>query len=132
MAVTWPSTLPAPLLSGYQFAPDATTIKTDMDSGPARVRRRYTSGNTPVQATWVFTTLQLAIFEAWFVQQAFSGAAWFSIPLRNGLGRQTVTARIPSGTYTAAMAEGGNWKLSAALEVRDRPLLTPAQLVPYL
>lgn len=132
MTIAWPSTLPSPSLSGYQFTPDATTIKTDMDSGPPRVRRRYTSANTPVQATWVLTELQLAVFEAWFVQQAQSGAAWFLVPLRNGLGRQVVTARIPSGAYTAAIAEGGNWRLSAQLEVRDRPLLTPSQLAPYL
>lgn len=132
MSIAWPSSLPVPALSGYQFSADATTIKTDMDSGPPRVRRRYTSANTAVTASWLLNDLQLAIFEAWFVQQVQSGAAWFSVPLRNGLGRQTMTARIPSGTYTAVVADKGRWRLSAQLEVRDRPLMTPAQLAPYL
>ena len=132
MTIAWPASLPAPSLGGYQFSPDATTIRTDMDSGPPRVRRRYASANTSVQANWTFDELQMAIFEAWFVQQAQSGAAWFSVSIRNGMGRQTMTARIPSGTYSAEFSGRGIWRVSAQLEVRDRPLLTPAQLAPYL
>lgn len=132
MTISWPSSLPAASLSGYQFGPDSTTIKTDMDSGPPRVRRRYTSANTAIQASWTFDQLQMAIFEAWWVQQAQSGAAWFLIDLRNGLGRQSMEARVPSGTYTAEFAGKGMWRVTAQLEVRNRPLMSPSQLAPYL
>lgn len=129
---SWPSTLPAPALTGYQFAPDTTTIKTDMDSGPARVRRRFTSASTQYQATWILNAIQLATFESWFVLDALSGAAWFTVNQWNGLGRGTMTARISSGTYTAALVAPAVWQVTAALEVRDRPIMNSTALAPYL
>ncbi len=132
MTILFPSTLPHAEISGYQFAPDSTTISTDMDSGPPRVRRRYTKANTHYQSSWTFTQQQLATFEAWFVLNANSGAAWFSMPAFNGKGMTTVTARISSGTYTAKLINYKTWQVTAALEVSDRPLLTLAELTPYL
>lgn len=129
---TWPQSLPAPLLASYQFAPEATTIKTDMDSGPARVRRRFTTGVTQYQATWHFTGQQLAIFEAWFVHQAQSGASWFSMPQRNGQGNTNVNARFSTGTYTARALSDKLWEISGQLEVRDRPIMDAATLAGYL
>lgn len=41
MAIVWPLSLPvAPLVSGYQEALPDNTIRTNMDKGPAKVRRK--------------------------------------------------------------------------------------------
>lgn len=132
MTISFPSTLPAPLIDGYGFDPESPLVKTDMDAGPARVRRRFTSRPTQYKAAWIFTQQELATFEAWFDLNAMSGAAWFSTPAWNGKGQVTVTARIPSGTFAVTKRPGLMWGVSASLEIRDRPIMTATELAPYL
>ncbi len=40
---TWPATLPAPALSSLRETPPDNLIRTQMDKGPAKVRRRTTA-----------------------------------------------------------------------------------------
>ena len=64
----WPETLPQkPKQDNYQENPPNLVIRTQMDAGPAKVRRRYTAGVRPF--TWVqdFTEAQLAILDAFYL-----------------------------------------------------------------
>ena len=132
MTISWPATLPQPVIDGYGFNPDSRVIKTDMDSGAARVRQRFTAGPTQYKAAWIFTQQQLATFEAWFDLDALSGAAWFTTTVWCGKGLVNVTARIPAGTFAVTKRTGMMWSVSATLEIRDRPILTATELAPYL
>ena len=40
MNITWPNTLPLPSVEGYGLTPQEAVLRTDMESGPARQRRR--------------------------------------------------------------------------------------------
>ncbi len=132
MTIAWPSTLPPPMIDGYGFDPASPTVKTDMDAGPGRVRRRFTARPTEYKAAWIFTQQQLATFESWFDLDAMSGAAWFSVVAWNGKGGVSVTARIPSGTFAVTKRPGLMWGVSVSLEIRDRPIMTATELAPYL
>lgn len=117
---TWPTTLPAPQLSGYQVAPVDPSIRTDMEFGAPRVRRRTLARNDRVQVSWTMTDAQFAAFRTWFDDdaEAAGGSAWFYITLAVGqTGTDSVEARF-TGPYQASLLGGLNWSVSATLEVR--------------
>lgn len=117
---TWPATLPAPLLDGYGVNPAEQVVRSDMESGAPRARRRSTARNDHVPVNWRMTDAQFAIFRAWFDDdaEAAGGAAWFSIslPIGNG-GFSTVEARF-AAIYKSSALPGLNWQVNATLQVR--------------
>lgn len=118
---TWPTTLPATLVDGYTLNPQDQTIRTDMESGNARVRRRSAARVDTVDAGWLFSQSQMLIFRAWFENNstgAAGGAAWFSIDLPTGTGAvASISARF-SGAFSAVLVSSTTWKVSAKLETR--------------
>lgn len=124
---TWPANLPAPLRRGYEINPEDPILRTQMDAGPDRVRRRYTAIPSRIPVSWRFTEAQLALFEAWHKLEALDGAAWFTISLANGLGFQVVEAQFAKPPKKALLG-GTNWEVSAELEVRELPVMTQAYL----
>lgn len=117
---TWPNTLPQPLASGYSIQPQQAFIRTDMDQGPARQRRRFTTTPSSYDVQWLMTEAEFAIFESWYRDEADDGAAWFTIGLNNGKGLQNVEARFQQ-PWVAASAST-KYQVSATLEVRNRPI----------
>lgn len=126
----WPSTLPKPLAASYALEPESRMARTDMEAGPARQRRRFTSGPTRVPVEWSFSQQQMAIFEAWWRYQVRDGADWFDVKMLNGKGVSTVEARFVE-PYRARRALP-RWVVSGVLELRSLPTLTEAELAPYL
>jgi hypothetical protein len=122
MMAGYPDTLPLPTVDGYGIQPQAAFIRTDMDQGPARQRRRFTTAPTHYPVRWVFTEPQLGTFESWYEGAADAGAGWFTVQLRNGQGLQTVEARFIE-PWQASMLSGRHYQVTATLEVRNRPVL---------
>lgn len=120
---TWPTYLPAPLRAGYEINPEDPILRTQMDAGPDRVRRRYTAIPSRIPVSWRLTEAQLALFEAWHKYEALDGAAWFTVSLVNGLGFQSMEARFAKPPKKALLS-GTNWEVSAELEVRALPVMT--------
>jgi hypothetical protein len=119
---TWPTTLPAPLVAGYQISPGDQTIRTAMEAGAARVRRRTRARNDQVNASWLLTEDQLAILREWFdddVDGIAGGSAWFAVnlPVGSGTRRAAVEARF-IGPISQAVPAGLLWRVSATLETR--------------
>ncbi len=127
---TFPTQLPAPLINGYTLQPQDVGIRTSMDSGIARTRKRFsTRPITTVPVNWLMTQNQFAIFDAWMLAYA---SDWFSINLAGGLGLQTVLARLV-GTWTSMPAgSSALWSVSATLEVRAFDGLSAEQLEAFL
>ena len=75
---TWPVTLPEiPLIAGAsETAPDVV-IRTQMDAGPAKIRRRFTAGVRKHQMKMILTTAQVAILDDFFVSTLSGGAVAF-------------------------------------------------------
>lgn len=76
---SWPTTLPQQLfVNGYRQSFAETTIKSEMDAGPAKVRRRFTAGVEPVSGTMLLTETQLGYLRTFFVDTLLGGSLRFS------------------------------------------------------
>ncbi|MGE0256916.1 MAG: hypothetical protein AB7N54_20005 [Alphaproteobacteria bacterium] len=63
----WPDTLPQDvLLDGYDEAFPDVMLRTQMDAGPAKVRRRFTAAVVPMQVTVPLTRTQVATLATFF------------------------------------------------------------------
>lgn len=63
----WPSSLPQrPLLEGAAEQGQGTVVRTDMDVGPAKLRRRYTAEVTRFDVSLILTTAQVATLETFY------------------------------------------------------------------
>ena len=117
---TWPATLPRPNISGYTLKPVDASVRTDMESGAARARRRTSAKNDKLTVNWTFTDAQMAIFRTWFDNPAENagGASWFTVSLARGTtGVVSLEARLV-GPFQASVQSGLNWNVSAELELR--------------
>lgn len=117
---TWPATLPAPSISGYGVDPVDQTVRTGMEVGTQRVRRRSFAQVDTVPVQWTMSDAQMAIFRAWFddSSEADGGAGWFSVSLLLGNGGfQTVEAKF-LGPYKAVYVPHMHWAVTGKIEVR--------------
>lgn len=73
---TWPTGM-CPLAGSYNETPPNNTIRTSMDRGPDKVRRRTTANVRPISFKMLLTKTQLATFENFFQNETFSGAEAF-------------------------------------------------------
>lgn len=127
----WPSTLPAPNRDGYTLNPAPAFIRTNMDGGKARQRKRFTSVPTSIPLQWLFTQQQLAIFEAWWKYQINLGTSTFTMQLYNGKGYNNYNVRFIK-EYSAPVARGIYFYVSAQVEVFDMLTMSPTELQAYL
>lgn len=75
---SWPSTLPQrPLADGYVERPRSVTIRTDMDVGPPKVRRRYTAEIRDYALRLLLTTVQVATLETFYITTLSHGSLTF-------------------------------------------------------
>jgi hypothetical protein len=112
---TWPDTLPvAPLLENFQELLPQTTIRTDMDSGPAKVRQRTTAGVGALMVSYLLNVAETVALDS-FYQTTLSGGATpfdFTHP-RTGAILSCRFSRPPE--YTPAY--GSYFKVTQSLEV---------------
>lgn len=117
---TWPSTLPQkPLLSGLAEQTPNTAIRTSMETGPAKVRRRYTAGVRKFPVSFVLTAAQVATMDTFLQETIMSGALPFDW-LHPRTGAAVSFRVIPESadtlnTFTPLGA--GLWQTSLNLEV---------------
>ena len=115
----YPATLPNPARDGYGLEPQSGSARSDVETGAAAVRQRYTATPTQIVLRWVFTEAEFAVFEAWWRLVAQDGAAWIDMPIANGSGINSLSARF-IGPYRAAMISLA-YGVTARAEVRALP-----------
>jgi len=65
--ITWPELLPSTLLiNGLSKQPQTSVIRTSMDAGPKKARRRYTARAVKFSGRMIFEPAELAVFEQFF------------------------------------------------------------------
>ncbi len=118
--VSWPySVLPDPSNAFSMDVPD-TSVRTKMDSGHVRQRRRWTKENGKFAVEWELDDEEYQVFRAWWAEKIGLGTDWFTLNLPVGGGMAVQTARFVSGQFKADYVPVGNWKVSCVLEV-DAP-----------
>jgi hypothetical protein len=85
----WHHTWPAPLADGYQLELLDPVLRSPMDAGPPKARRRTIWQGPRVSASWQMTDAEYEVFDAWWSQDLAQGAlpfVWYE-PLRGRPGR---------------------------------------------
>ena len=114
----YPSTLPAPLLSGYSGEAEKAFIRTDMDSGPARQRQRFTATPNKLQLSWRFTPNEMIDFRTFFKTDIHHGTDWFNMSLDIGDGVASYVVRFTE-PFKYARNSNRAWDVSASIEVEN-------------
>ena len=116
--VTWPlAALPAyPLAQGYKLSEAGGVIRTGMDDGLARQRKKYPGMPLTVRCGWLLSADRMAFFRGWLTHRAAHGATWINVTLDVGHGVEQVEARfVGDPDYTRVRK--GLWLVAADLEV---------------
>lgn len=81
MADAWPGSLPQSFLAGsFREQIAERTIRTQMDVGPALVRKRSSAAVIPIAGAMVMTATQLATFKTFVNTTIDGGAETFTFP----------------------------------------------------
>ena len=120
MTIYYPDGLPRGRHSGRTYQLVSPLLRTEMTSGRARQRRRFTSVPQGANINWLFSDAQAQAFEAWWRDQLKDGAQWFECPLDTPMGYSLYTCRF-TDVYKGPSRAGPNlWAYSAELELRER------------
>lgn len=120
MIPEYPQGLPVGLHSGRSYQVVNPLQRTELSSGRARQRRRFTDVPERAEIGWIFTSLQGQAFEAWWRDTLQDGSLWFDCPLDTPLGYARYVARFTQ-VYAGPSRVGPNlWSYSGDLELRQR------------
>ncbi len=77
--IFWPEYLPAELLEdGLNIQPQSNVIRTAMDAGPKKARRRYTARAVKYSGKQVFDMAEMAVFEQFYHNVIADGVLRFN------------------------------------------------------
>ncbi|MNB94605.1 hypothetical protein D3C75_417610 [compost metagenome] len=100
-------------------------IRSELQSGRSRQRRRYTSVPTTASVSWLLDDAESQLFEGWFEYVLLSGSLFFECPLKTTVGLEIYQARF-TDTYRGPTLVGDSfWRFTASLELLKRPLVEP-------
>jgi hypothetical protein len=111
--INWPELLPSGLLEdGFGKQPQSAVIRTAMDAGPKKARRRYTARTVKYAGKQVFDAAELAVFEQFYYSVLADGVLRFNFtdPVTN----ETAEFRFTEN-YTVSAVEG-QYEVSMQLE----------------
>lgn len=111
-----PWSIPIPNRAGYEVAPIDPCIRTDMEIGSPRTRRRTSARLDKLSVQWIFNASDMNSFRDWFNDDIAGGSAWFNLQVDAGFGLETREAKF-SGVWSASNPSGA-WVVTASLEVR--------------
>jgi len=116
MPVAWPIA-PFPQLptsvGSSETLPD-TALRTPMDAGPAKVRRRFTSGPRGIPVRFVTTDTNVASFDTFYVTDTFGGTSEITwVNPRTGSAATLRFVGVPQYTPLGGTA----WEITCAFEI---------------
>lgn len=119
----WPKTLPLPLLSDYGIEDESMVLRTEMDDGLARQRRKSAARPSAIPVKLKFDSEQHAVFDSFLENECEGSAGWFLIKLLiPGFGVGEQVSRIKPG-YKSKANGFNKWIVSGTLEIRKKPLI---------
>lgn len=121
MPIFYPEDLPRGLYSGRSYQLVNPLARSELQSGRARQRRRFSNVPEGAQISWLFNSVQSRTFISWWRDALVDGSLWFECPLDHpGQGYQDYTCRF-TGTYSGPSRIGPDlWSITAELELKER------------
>lgn len=112
-SLTWPTGLPQVLrLDGLSTQRKSSVVRTQMDAGPDKVRRRYTVSTKVFTGSIVVTEKQRELFEAWYRNVIADGTLRFVM-------KDPQTLQPAEFRFTEDYSEEpieGLWKIAVSVE----------------
>lgn len=100
---TWPTTLPQYVLeSGYQETTQDQTTETQMEAGPAKIRRRFTKSLKKFQVSMFLTSAQATTFETFWQTTCKGGSIPFDWKHPRTQAAATLRFRTPAPQYSVS------------------------------
>jgi hypothetical protein len=123
MTIYYPDGLPRGLHSGRTYQLVSPLMRSELNSGRARQRRRFTDVPESAKVSWLFSDSEAQLFKVWFLHQLVDGVEWFECPLDTPEGYGLYTARFMD-VYEGPSRVGPDlWSISATLELQERSIL---------
>jgi hypothetical protein len=98
---TWPTTLPQYVQEGaYSETIQDQTIESQMDSGPAKIRRRFTKSIRKFSISLMMTSAQVDTFETFWQSTVKGGSLPFDWVHPRTRASATLRFRNPAPNYT--------------------------------
>ena len=112
----WPASLPQePLAQGYNEQAPNTVVRSAMEAGPPKLRRRFTAGVRSIECQVRLTPVQVDTLDAFFGSTVAGGALSFDWKHpRNGT---AVTFRFVEPPSYTSLARGTLWQATLRLEI---------------
>ena len=133
--IIWPLNLPqSPLTSGYTESTPSNLLRSETDTGPAKVRRRGGSKPITVNASYIMSTAETKILDKFVDESISEGAICFDWPRPKWLniqGTNYVRARLvpqSDALYTRSNVDETTdfWKIQLQLEIFPKVPITSA------
>lgn len=125
MTIFYPDGLPLGLLADNSYQLVSPLQRSDLESGRARQRRRFTSVPEQRSISWLFTPAEARAFIAWFRDSLVDGSLWFECRLLTTMGLETYQVRFID-VYQGPRAVGPTlWSISANVELVERAAMPP-------
>jgi hypothetical protein len=112
----WPEYLPLPSATSFGGENAFATIRTEMETGRVRQRRRFTTSQETFSVTWILTADEFEAFKSFHLFTLEGGANFFDILLPVGVGLETMRVRFVGGTFRHSYQSYMNFQISATLE----------------
>lgn len=110
----WPGTLPErPAPEGFKETTPDVLLRTQMDSGPAKVRRRTTTDIRRFTMVFMMTQAQVAIFDTFLLTDLKNGSLSFT--MMHPRTEATVTMRLVQQPVYVCVG-GTEWNVTLELE----------------
>lgn len=125
----WPQQIPYMAKRGtWSLVSNGPVLRTDMDYGRARSRRRFTKQLAQITFTIQMTDEEHLYFEGFFHTEIQSGSSWFYMPVYLGKGGYETRMVRFLGPYEVRDAGFMNVEVVAKLEVEVAPVISGGAL----
>lgn len=116
-AYIWPETLPQTPNTDYSETNGVLVLRTSMDAGPAKMRRRGSRPNT-MQVAFEMSTAQVEILRA-FVHDTLKGTARFGFthPRTNEIIEVRIVPQQDNTLFSIGYILPDYWRISMQLEI---------------
>lgn len=117
--ITWPDSLKPSV--NYNVSVSTGAIRTKMDSGRIRQRRRFTISMRQIGVTWKLSDFEFGVFQSVYANLLNGGVDWFEINLPLGDGIKPYKCRFVADSYQHKYDNVMWWTVTAKLETEDQP-----------
>jgi len=114
---TWPPTLPQQVERGFSETIGLNVLRTPMDAGPSKIRRRSARPQT-LSVTFLMTTAQVAILEN-FILNTILGVSrfYFTHPRKQTQVETRIVSASDGAYFTSTYRAPGYWGVTLQLEI---------------